>query len=229
MARISLGIVITVVCVAYIAGSRRHSALALLAALLIAVLFSVEWRKSIPALLILGGTVPYLLGFGTFAWNLLKDGSSSIAPNRAKEVAAAETVVECWDLPFLPRGDESDGGWKNDVLCLPATSTGFLLMPTPNQAISNKDLVPPLVEAPLWIALYAAAGRNLRRFWKSGLVHRLIATCFITTTLMWSLIDRVVGTSFRHRGEIFSSLVVLAVVNFDLRITRRFRVQSNGF
>lgn len=229
MGHISLGIVVTLVCIAYVAGSRRHSAISLVAALLIAVVFSVEWRRSIPALLLVGTTVPYFLGFGPFALNLLKDGSSTIATNRAKEVAAAETVIECWDLPFLPRGDESGGGWKNDLLCLPATTTGYLLMPTPNQAFSNKDLVPPLLEAPLWIALYAAAGRNLRRFWGSGLAHRLTAAFLVTTTLMWSLIDRVVGTSFRHRGEIFSALVVLAVVNIDFRITRRIRAQSDGF
>jgi hypothetical protein len=35
----------------------------------------------------------------------------------------------------------------------------------------------------------------------------------LLTTLMWSTIDRVVGTAFRHRSEILASLVILAATS----------------
>jgi hypothetical protein len=212
MIRIFWGIIITVVALTFVAGSRRHSAVVLIAALLIAIIFSIEWRKSIPALLIVGITAPYLLGFGPFAWNLLKIGSSNIEANRAKEVAAAETVVECWDLPILPLGNAGEGGWRNDLLCLPATAASFLLAPTPQQVVNNPSLTPLLMELPFWVMLYAFSARNLRGKWRNSFVNKTVICYLILTILMWSLVDRAIGTAFRHRGEILASLVLVAMM-----------------
>lgn len=198
--------------IAYIAGSRKHSALALALAVIIALLVLHRTRAIFAASAILLVAIPLSMGFGVAGWDLWKDGTARISENRQREVDAANSPIRCWDMPLLPAGDESQGGWKHDLLCLPASTTNFLMAPFPAQVQANPNLWPPLLELPAWILLYMFALRASRNRARSVLLS--VAKFYVlATVLMWSLIDRVVGTGFRHRGEILSALVILAFVS----------------
>jgi hypothetical protein len=201
---------VIIVALAYVEGNRRHSAFALMFALSIAAFVGLRlWSTRIAALLGLIA-IPFFVGLGWLGVDLWRNGSENFAPARAAEVANAETPIECWQLPLVGRGDESGGGWGNDLRCLPTTAVGLLLMPTPQQVSSNPSLLPPLVEGVGWIALYLAVIRQVRHRLGGNPVLRVVTAYVVLTIFMWSLIDRVVGTAFRHRSELLAGLVILA-------------------
>ncbi len=198
--------------IAYVSGSRKHTALVMALSALIAIAL---WRRSLPvltAILVAVAITPLVFGFGVFGWSLWNDGTSTITANRSREVAAAETPITCVDLPLLPPAEAGSGGWRNDLLCFPSTSLSFVLAPFPDQVVENTSLVPPFLELPAWIALYFFSLRGsqpkLPRF-----VRNFTYTYLLLTFIMWSLIDRVVGTAFRHRSELLVPLVILATSN----------------
>ena len=199
-----------------IAGSRRHSALAVALAAVIALLVYYRRRTVLAVAALLAVLAPMALGFGPAGWSLWKEGTASVSANRQREVNAAETPIQCWNLPILPSGDESQGGWRDDLLCLPTSATSFLMAPFPRQVNDNPSLVPPFLELPAWIALYILSLRRLRdRPTNPGLIAA--RSYVVITVMMWSLIDRVVGTGFRHRGEILAPLVILIMAGSQRR------------
>lgn len=193
-------------------GARPHAALILVVT---AGIVSVARLKPrilfLPLVVLILAAVPASLGFGPYAIRLFENGSRSFAENRADEVAQAETPLECWTIPLLGKGDPSRGGWENDLLCLPSSTLMFLTMPWPDQAIENPSLIPPLLEAPAWIALYWGALRKSRQKWSSSPIYQFALVHVVLTAGFWSFVDRAVGTSYRHRSEILIGLVVLAI------------------
>lgn len=209
----SIGLVLySFAAVAYVAGSRKHSALVLVLSIIVALLFSARSHRVLVGAAFLLAFAPLSLGFGPFGWQLFRDGTEGITAGRTREVTAAQTPIRCWDLPLLPPGDETQGGWRDDLLCLPTTVPGLLIMPTPDQAFDNPDLVPPLLELPGWIALYAFALRSCRKGTRKNPLTAFAASYATLTIALWALVDRVVGTAFRHRSELFAALVVLAMI-----------------
>ena len=191
-------------------GARNHASLLLLGASSAAcITVWVPLKRALPLLLISASLVPLFLGYGPFAKRILENGSTSFAKNRSAEVAQAETAVNCWEIPFVGQGSPDEGGWTNDLKCLPSTFAMFTTMPWPNQVVTNPSLWPPLLELPLWLTLYALALRRPRNALPTP-VRTFCILHLIFTLLFWSFVDRVVGTAFRHRGEMLAALVVLA-------------------
>lgn len=217
--RLSVGLAVglhALIVIVYVAGNRKHSAFALTLAVVMGLLIWRRSQMSVTLALIAFACGPLALGFGPFGWELWKNGTSGVTEQRAREVSAAETPIRCWDLPFLPPGDEASGGWRDDLLCTPTTAPSFLFSPFPSQVRNNPDLVPPLLELPAWILLYFAALKSPLFSRTRGLAGTVTVTYLVATVAMWSFIDRAVGTAFRHRGEILASLVVISAATTRL-------------
>ena len=171
--------------IVYIAGSRRHSALAVAMVVIFTLLVYYRRRTVLAVAALLAVFAPMALGFGPAGWSLWKDGTANVSAARQREVGAATTPIRCWDLPGLPPGDESQGGWKDDLLCLPTSATSFLLAPFPRQVYENPNLVPPFLELPAWIALYILSLKRLRhRPTNLGLIAA--RGYVVITVMMWS-------------------------------------------
>lgn len=194
-------------------GSRPHAGLLIFISLLLAFLFSSKkLLLAIAVVVLMAATIPSLLGFQPFGLRIIENGSRSFADNRAVEVSQAETPLRCFDILWFDGGDASGGGWENDFRCLPSSTSMFLTMPWPHQVLRNPSLIPPILELPLWLLLYSGALRNAKTSWNHGILGKFVLLHILLTIIFWSMVDRVVGTAFRHRGELLVSLVIACFV-----------------
>lgn len=190
-------------------GSRPHAGLLIFLAVVVAWLFTS--KRKLAVILTVGtllALVPALLGFSPFGLRIIENGSRSFTENRAVEIEQAETPHRCFDVLWIDGGEATEGGWENDLRCLPSSISMFLTSPWPDQVAKNFSLIPPFLELFLWFSLYVGVLRVSRDTWRSGVLGKFVLSHLVLTVVFWSMVDRVIGTAFRHRGEILASLCV---------------------
>lgn len=218
---------------AYLGDLRFHTFLTVLVALLTTlVLESVRgdrWKLVLAVTLIpLSATTLVLtrdhlgqLGEGVdYVYDKVVNGTTGKGAERRLESIGARTSIECnW---FLNSSEaELQEGWEEDLLCLPQAMAMFLFGPSFNQVRDNHLLIWLLPENLIWwIALYLGI-REAKRVAQSHPEIELTGLLAVGLIAMWALIDRNFGTAFRHRGEVFVCLVILASVRVDRILTER--------
>ena len=135
-------------------------------------------------------------------------GTRGIERARLAETSSAETSIECFDFWILPEVEPIDAGWKADFLCLPSTIRMMVVDPLPHHLSLSSSLIPAFLEHLLWLPVLLAALLALRRFRELGLAERTALIYGLSSLVMWALIDRVIGTAFRHRAESVAPLLI---------------------
>lgn len=182
----------------------------------LAVLLSCAWlivQKCSPKQLALGLLLLLVTTGGTLMFlgdRIPLGGTGNNQELREREYEDAKTLISCRPIPFLPGPEPYESGWWNDFACAPFSARMVLIDPLPNQLGKSTSLVPPFVEHLLWWPLLIAAALSLKR---SAFIRRKLVLPSLLTiglVLQWSLIDRVFGTTYRHRTEFVWAVVLLA-------------------
>jgi hypothetical protein len=169
----------------------------------------------------MGTFAPWVVGLGPAGLDIIAQGTAGREAAREGEVAGGVTTIDCIAIPLVGKGEPDGAGWTNDLLCAPSGLRLMLLDPFPNQLSKSRSMIPAFVEHVLWYPLlaFAVIGVVRMRRWKPEIAY--VGLVAAGTILMWALIDRNVGTAYRHRGEFLWAIAVLAAFGFD-------RISQNG-